>query len=131
MGLRINTNVPSISAQRNLKFTNRRLENSFAKLSSGSRISKAADDAAGLAISEKLRAQIRGIRQARRNAEDGVSMVQVAEGGLTEVSNMLIRMRELAIQAASDTIGEDERRFTDLEFCTTDRDVQKFRFDRL
>jgi flagellin len=116
MGLRINTNVPSISAQRALKVTNRGLSDNFRKLSTGERITRASDDAAGLAISENMKAQIRGFRQARRNAEDGISMVQVAEGALAEVSNMVIRLRELAVQAASDTVGETERRFTDLEF---------------
>ncbi len=116
MGLRINTNVPSISAQRALKVTNKALSDNFRKLSTGERITRASDDAAGLAISENMKAQIRGFRQARRNAEDGISMVQVAEGALAEVSNMVIRLRELAVQAASDTVGETERRFTDLEF---------------
>lgn len=116
MGLRINTNVPSLSAQRALKITNKGLGDNFRKLSTGERITRASDDAAGLAISENLKAHIRGFRQARRNAEDGISMVQVAEGALAEVSNMVIRLRELAVQAASDTVGETERRFTDLEF---------------
>ncbi len=125
MGLRINTNVPSITAQRNLKMTKRSLDSNYSRLASGSRISKAADDAAGLAISEKLKAQIRSLRQARRNTEDGISMVQVAEGGMNEVSGMLIRMRELAIQAASDTIGPDERRFTDLEFQALKAEIER------
>ena len=116
MGLRINTNVPSISAQRALKVTNKGLSDNFRKLSTGERITRASDDAAGLAISENMKAQIRGFRQARRNAEDGISMVQVAEGALAEVSNMVIRLRELAVQASSDTVGETERKFTDLEF---------------
>ncbi len=116
MGLRINTNVPSLVAQRNLRSTRGALDKSLERLSSGSRINHAGDDAAGLAISESLRAQIRGIGQAERNAQDGVSMVQVAEGALAEVSNLLIRMRELAVQAASDTVGQNERRFLDVEF---------------
>jgi flagellin len=116
MGLRINTNVPSLVAQRNLRSTRGSLDKSLERLSSGSRINHAGDDAAGLAISESLRAQIRGISQAERNAQDGVSMVQVAEGALAEVSNLLIRMRELAVQAASDTVGPNERRFLDVEF---------------
>lgn len=125
MGIRINTNVPSITAQRNLKISKRNLDGNYSKLASGSRISKAADDAAGLAISEKLKAQIRSGRQARRNAEDGISMVQVAEGGLNEISGMLIRMRELSIQAASDTIGDDERRFTNLEFQALKEEIDR------
>jgi len=116
MGLRINTNVPSLVAQRNLRITRGSLDKNLERLSSGSRINHAGDDAAGLAISESLRAQIRGIAQAERNAQDGVSMVQVAEGALAEVSNLLIRMRELAVQAASDTVGPNERRFLDVEF---------------
>lgn len=116
MGLRINTNVSSLAAQRTLGATNRRLNDNLRKLSSGERITKASDDAAGLAISEKLRAQIRGGRQAKRNANDGISMIQVAEGGLSEVSNILIRLRELSVQAASDTVGDTERGFSDLEF---------------
>lgn len=116
MGLRINTNMPSLSAQRSLRYTTRRLDDNYRKLASGERITRAADDAAGLAISENLKAQIRGYRQARRNAEDGISLVQVAEGGMDEISNILVRLRELAIQAASDTVGDKERSFTDLEF---------------
>lgn len=108
--------MPSLAAQKSLKFTTRDLDDSFRKLSSGERITRAADDAAGLAISENLKAQIRGFRQARRNAEDGVSLVQTAEGGLQEISNIIIRLRELAVQAASDTVGDVERGFTDIEF---------------
>lgn len=116
MGLRINTNVPSLSAQRSLSVTNRTVNDSMRKLSSGERITRASDDAAGLAISENLKAQVRGIRQAKRNADDGVSLIQTAEGGLGEISNIVIRLRELAIQAASDTVGNTERGFTDIEF---------------
>jgi flagellin len=92
------------------------MERTLEKLSSGQRINRAGDDAAGLAISENLKAQIRGLKQSARNAEDGVSLVQVAEGGLSEVSNILIRLRELAVQAASDTIGATERKFLNVEF---------------
>jgi flagellin len=116
MGLRINTNVPSLVAQRNLRSNRQVLDRTLERLSSGSRINHAGDDAAGLAISETLRAQIRGLSQAERNAQDGISLVQVAEGGLVEVSNILIRMRELGVQAASDTVGPKERRFLDNEF---------------
>jgi flagellin len=116
MGLRINTNVASINAQRSLKGTRLALDKSLERLSSGSRINRAGDDAAGLAISESLKAQVRGLKQAERNAQDGISMVQVAEGGLTEVSNIMIRLRELAVQAASDTIGTSERRFLNVEY---------------
>jgi flagellin len=116
MGLRINTNVPSLVAQRNLRINRGLLDRTLERLSSGSRINHAGDDAAGLAISETLRAQIRGLSQAERNAQDGISLVQVAEGGLGEVSNILIRMRELGVQAASDTVGPRERKFLDNEF---------------
>jgi flagellin len=92
------------------------LDKNLERLSSGFRINRAGDDAAGLAISENLRAQIRGLQQAERNALDGVSLVQVAEGGLQEISNILIRLRELGVQAASDTVGTTERRFLSVEF---------------
>jgi flagellin len=116
MGFRINTNVASLQAQTSLNKVSKESQESFSKLSSGSRITKAADDAAGLAISEKLKAEIRSSQQANRNANDGVSMIQVAEGGLNETSNILTRMRELAIQAASDTVGESERGMANLEY---------------
>lgn len=115
MGLRIATNVQSISAQRNLGINNAAQKSSLEKLSSGSRISRAADDAAGLAISEKMRASIRTVRQDVRNANDGISMIQTAEGGMTEVGNILIRFRELSTQAASDTLSGTERGFIDKE----------------
>jgi flagellin len=116
MGFRINTNVPSLTAQNSLGKVNRESQESFAKLSSGNRITKAADDAAGLAISEKMKAEIRSSQQANRNANDGISLVQVAEGGLNETSSILTRMRELAVQSASDTVGEAERGMTNLEY---------------
>src|SRR6185312_12085736 len=108
MALTISTNVAALNAQRNLIGTQHAMDQSLARLSSGYRINQAADDAAGLAISENLRALIRGLGQANRNSNDGVSLVQVAEGGLNEVSNMLIRLRELAVQASSDTVGDTE-----------------------
>src|SRR6476661_10329929 len=116
MGFRINTNVASLQAQTSLGKVARETESSFSKLSSGSRITKAADDAAGLAISEKLKAEIRSTQQATRNANDGISMIQVAEGGLNETSNILTRLRELAMQSASDTVGDTERQMTNLEY---------------
>lgn len=116
MGLRINTNIPALIAQRNLRTTRAQLDTTLERLSSGSRINHSGDDAAGLAISEGLRAQIRGLGQAERNAQDGISLVQVAEGAMSEISNMLIRLRELGVQAASDTVGGTERKFLDLEF---------------
>ena len=125
MGLRINTNVASLAAMRTLNNTKNALDGTMERLSSGSRINRAGDDAAGLAISENLRAQIRGFRQAKRNAQDGVSLIQVSEGGLNEVSNMIVRLRELAIQAASDTIGDKERSFTDREFQALKSEMQR------
>lgn len=116
MGFRINTNVSSIAAQRSLAVSGREAESNLAKLSSGSRITKAADDAAGLAISEKMKANIRSLKQADRNANDGISMVQTAEGGLNEVSSILTRMRELAMQTSSDTVGDSERAMTNMEY---------------
>ncbi len=116
MGLRINTNVSSLAAQRNLGINKLNLDNNLRKLSSGERITRAADDAAGLAISEKLKGHIRGLRQARRNSDDGISLIQTAEGGLSEISNIIVRLRELAVQAASDTVGDTERGFSDIEF---------------
>ncbi len=116
MGLRINTNVSSLNAQRNLSATRLSQQKVLEQLSSGQRINRAGDDAAGLAISENLKAQIRGLGQAERNAADGISLVQIAEGGLSETSNILIRLRELAVQAASDTIGPTERKFLNVEF---------------
>lgn len=125
MGLRINTNVPSLVAQRNLRGNRVILDRTLERLSSGSRINHAGDDAAGLAISETLRAQIRGIGQAERNAQDGISLIQVAEGGLVEISNILIRMRELGVQAASDTVGVRERKFLDTEFQQLGEEIDR------
>jgi flagellin len=125
MGLRISTNTSSINALRTLAATRGNLDKSLEKLASGNRINHAGDDAAGLAISENLRAQIRGIRQAKRNAQDGVSLIQVSEGGLNEIANMLIRMRELGIQAASDTIGNTERQFADREFQSLKQEIDR------
>jgi flagellin len=125
MGMRINTNVSSIAAQRALSATKFNLDNNLRKLSSGERITRAADDAAGLAISEKLKAHIRGLRQAKRNSDDGISLIQTAEGGLSEVSNIVIRLRELAVQAASDTVGDTERGFSDIEFQNLKDEIQR------
>ena len=125
MGLRINTNVTSLSAQRTLSANNAEQAQSLGKLSSGSRIVRSADDAAGLAISEKLKAQIRGVNQAERNANDGISMIQTAEGGLNEASNILVRLRELAVQSSSDTVGESERKFTDLEYQNLKSELER------
>jgi flagellin len=115
MGLRINTNVQSLIAQRNLGISSKNQSASLEKISSGTRIAKAADDSAGLAIAAKMTADIRSLRQDNRNANDGVSMVQVAEGGMNEIGSILTRFRELSIQAASDTIGDKERGFINKE----------------
>lgn len=115
MGLRIGTNLPSMAAQRSLAGSQREITKSFGQLSSGSRITKSADDAAGLAISETLKSHIRGYQQASRNANDGISMVQTSEGGLAEISNIITRFRELGVQASSDSVGDDERGFINKE----------------
>ena len=109
MGMRINTNVDAFNAQRNLSMTSTQFAKSVEKLSSGLRINRAGDDAAGLSISEKLRAQIKGLGQAQRNAQDGISMIQTGEGALNEVHSMLQRMRELSVQAANDTLSSSDR----------------------
>jgi flagellin len=116
MGLRINTNSASLNAQRVLWGTKLGLDKSMEKLASGFRINRAGDDAAGLAISESLKAQVRGLKQASRNAQDGISLVQVAEGAMSEISSIGIRLRELAVQAASDTVGPTERQFLNVEY---------------
>lgn len=115
MGMRITTNVAAINAQRQLVNSQRNIQNSMSQLSSGYRINKSADDAAGLAISENMKAQLRGIGQAKRNANDGISLVSTAEGALGEISNISTRIRELAVQSASDTMGERERNFINEE----------------
>lgn len=115
MGLRVNTNTQSLVAQRNLGINSSNQKASLEKLASGTRISRSSDDAAGLAISERMRGQLRSLRQDIRNANDGISMIQTAEGAMNEVANIIVRFRELAIQGASDTIGDTERGFIDKE----------------
>lgn len=115
MGLRISTNLAAINAQRQLGIQQKRNSHALAALSSGSRIVTAADDAAGLAISENIKGQTRGILQARQNSNNAISLVQVSEGGLNEINNILIRLRELGVQAASDNIGDVERSFLNQE----------------
>jgi flagellin len=115
MGLRIATNMAALSANRSLQKTMEGQAKTYQRLSSGQRITEAGDDAAGLSIAENLRAQIRSMGQAERNANDGISFAQVAEGGLTEIGNIMIRLRELAIQAGSDTVGDKERGFINQE----------------
>lgn len=125
MGLRVATNVPSLTVQRNIQANQKELNRSLSRLSSGQRIVTSSDDAAGLSISQNLEAEIRGLRQASRNANDGVSFVQTAEGSLNEVSNILIRLRELGVQAASDTIGDEERSFLDKEYQSLKQEVDR------
>ncbi len=116
MGLRINTNTAALNAQFQLRNTNKGVAKAMEKLSSGSRINKSADDSAGLAISENMRASIRGLKQADRNAQDGVSLTQVAEGGLNEIAGILLRLRELGIQASSDTVSDSQRTLIGREY---------------
>jgi flagellin len=125
MGLRINTNVASLNALTNTDKRTSAVNTSLEKLGSGERINKAADDAAGLAISEKFKAAIRGYNAAKRSSLDGISMVQTAEGGLNEIGNMLTRLRELSVQAASDTIGPQERTFLNMEYQNLGSEIQR------
>jgi flagellin len=125
MGLRISTNMGAMVANRALSHTSADQTKSYARLASGNRITQAGDDAAGLSISENLRAQIRSTGQAERNANDGISFAQVAEGGLTEISNIMIRLRELAIQASSDTVGDKERGFINKEAQSLAQEVDR------
>ena len=133
MAFRIRTNVPALFAQRQLQTTNIRLNKTLERLSSGLRINKAADDAAGLAISERLRTQVLGLGQADRNAQDGVSLVQIAEGGLTQISDMLQRMRVLALQAANGTLTSNDRTLIQVEIgeliSEVDRQVSVTKFN--
>jgi len=116
MALSILTNTASLDAQRNLSKTGKALQSNFAKLSSGQRINSAGDDAAGLAISERMKASIRSMSQAERNANDGTSLLQTAEGAMNENSGILTRMRELAMQSSNGTLGDDERDALGTEF---------------
>lgn len=125
MGMRITTNVAAINTQRHLVNSQRNIQNSMAQLSSGYRINKSADDAAGLAISENMKAQLRSSVQARRNANDGISLVQTAEGGLNEISNITTRLRELGMQAASDTVGDRERGFINNEVIQLKSEIDR------
>lgn len=131
----INTNVSSLNAQRNLNATQAQLQTSLQRLSSGLRINSAKDDAAGLAISERFTTQIRGLNQAARNANDGVSLVQTMEGALSEIGNNLQRMRELAVQASNDTYSADDRAALNAEFSALrdeiDRVVQDTAFNNI
>jgi flagellin len=135
MGLTVNTNVYSINAQKNLSRVTDRLAGNYRRLSSGLRIASAADDAAGLAISERFRAQIRSLQRAQLNANDGISIVQTAEGALNEVSSMLVRMRELAIQANNGSVSGADKDSLQLEFSSLiseiDRIAQATKFNNV
>jgi flagellin len=125
MGLRVNTNIASINAQRNTAQVTTRLARNYQRLSTGLRISTAADDAAGLAISERLRSQVRSLAQASRNANDGISLVQVGEGALNEVSNILVRLRELAIQAANGATSTADKNTIKEEFDSLVNEINR------
>ena len=116
MGLRVNTNIASLNAQRHMANVTNRIQGNYSRLASGLRIASAADDAAGLAISERMRSQIRSFSVAARNAQDGLSLAQTAEGALGEVSNILSRMRELAMQSSNGTLSNNDRATIDAEF---------------
>jgi len=125
MSLRINTNLQAMAAQRYLTVNHDAQNRALERLASGARINRAGDDAAGLAISEKLKASIRSMRQASRNANDGISMIQTAEGAMNEIGNILIRMRELSVQGSSDTIGDTERAFIDKEVVALKDEINR------
>ncbi|RMH54940.1 MAG: flagellin [Candidatus Hydrogenedentota bacterium] len=132
-GFRINTNIPAIFSQRQLGITNRNIQRNLEKLSSGLRINRAADDAAGLAISERFRTQINGLKQASKNIQDGISLIQTAEGGIEQISDQLQRLRTLAVQAANDTLTTNDRALIQLEFnqilSEIDRQVSTVNFN--
>jgi flagellin len=125
MGLRVNTNIAAINAQRNLATVTDNVTGNFRRLSTGLRISTAADDAAGLAISERLRSQVRSLDQAKRNANDGISLVQTAEGALNEVSSILTRLRELAIQSSNGSVSNQDKETLDQEFQSLVSEVNR------
>ncbi|MES2802853.1 MAG: flagellin [Bdellovibrionota bacterium] len=125
MGLRISTNMASISAQRAMGMQTKRLEKASQSLASGNRITKSADDSAGLAIAENMRMEIRGTVQARSNAFNAISTIQVAEGGLSEQANLIARLRELGVQAASDTVGEKERFYLQQEAASITDEIER------
>lgn len=125
MGLRILTNMAAMTAGRVLQTTNQGQSKAYERLASGQRINHAGDDAAGMSISENLRAQIRSMAQAERNANDGISFAQVAEGGLSEIGNIMIRLRELGVQAGSDTVGDKEREYINQEVQSLVQEVDR------
>ena len=125
MAIRINTNIDSVFAQKHLARTGRAQRSSMARLSSGLRITKAADDAAGLAVSEKMRAQVKSLKMAQRNTQDGISMVQTAEGALQETGAILSRMRELAVESSSEVLQATERAYLQTEFTALQNEIER------
>ncbi len=125
MAIRINTNTASLNAQRNLAKIQELLAGNFRRLSTGLRIASAADDAAGLAISERLRAQIRSLDQAERNANDGISLAQTGEGALNEVNDILVRLRELSIQASNGTVSDADKDILQEEFSSLRAEIDR------
>ena len=127
MALAIKTNIAAIKNQRSLDSSSNQLQQSMERLSSGVRINKSADDAAGLAVSERMRAKLRSLEVAKRNSNDAISYIQTAEGGLNEITNIAVRMRELTSQAASDTLGNRERSFLNKEFQQLRAEIGRIR----
>jgi len=125
MGLRVNTNTAALNSRFHLRNTNSSIEKVMQRMASGSRINGPSDDAAGLAVSEKMRGDLRGLAQVDRNAQDGISLTQVAEGSLAQISNMLIRLRELGVQAASDTINDGNRKLVNLEYQEIKNEIER------
>ena len=124
-GVRIKTNIESLVARKNLSENRSKLSKSIERLSSGKRINRSSDDAAGLAVSERIRSRVASLDVAKRNANDGISYIQVAEGGLNEITNIIVRMRELGSQAASDTLGNRERTYLNKEFQQLSQEVAR------
>lgn len=116
MGLRVNTNTAALNTQYHLRSNNKGVSQSMERLSSGFRINKSSDDTAGLAISENMKANIRGLKQVDRNAQDGISLTQIAEGSLNQIANILVRLRELSLQSASDTVSDNDRSIINREY---------------
>jgi len=125
MAIRINTNVESVFAQKHLARTQRSLRSTMEHLSSGLRLTRAADDAAGMGVSQKMRAHIQSLKMAQRNANDGISLVQTAEGALSETGDILARMRELAVESASDVLQATERAYLQTEFTALQEEIER------
>jgi flagellin len=128
MGLRVQSNIPALAGNRSLSAATSEVQGSMEKLSSGFRINRAADDAAGLAISEKMKSDLRSLNMAKRNSNDGISMLQTAEGAMNEIGNMLARLRELSVQGSSDTIGNTERDFINREYTALKQEIDRISY---